>query len=507
MPPEGSPGEGDAAGTFAHYKAYSAPPMRPEERGHVEILFGGLHWRAERVIEAVFANLGYRARALPMATRADLLTGRELADIGQCCPTSFVTGNLANFLKDEVARDGASAVAGRHVYLTAGACGACRFGQYHQSYAMALKALGLEWFRVFLMEQTRFSQGSVPGGGISLDMPLTMGVVWALMCTDVLQGLEYRTRPYEVEAGATDCAVRAAVDDLCEVFTARPTLKGHWRVMAWHIGTDRFVDALKRIFQRFAAIEVDRLRPKPIVKITGEFYLQTVEGDPNYNMHRWLEREGAEVYPAPITVWLDYLIRVHLQKLREYRGLQRNIPLRIAKTRLLQYLLRRTYARLRRALGDLPHELPDQQELRRLAAPYFHHRLSGGEGDMLIGKALWAHLHKKAHMICELSPYGCMPNTMSIGAMAGVTGRHPDLLYAPIEVKGDAEVHALSRCQMVLSEAKRRAEAEFAAATGGRSLAALRSLAAARGPGRASDPLYSGPFVGTAANFAASLIR
>jgi predicted nucleotide-binding protein (sugar kinase/HSP70/actin superfamily) len=80
---------------------------------------------------------------------------------------------------------------------------------------------------------------------------------------------------------------------------------------------------------------------------------------------------------------------------------------------------------------------------------------------MLVGKALWAHLNKKAHMICELSPYACMPNTMSIGAMAGVIGQHPDLLYAPIEVKGDAEVHALSRCQMILTEAKKRAVREY----------------------------------------------
>src|SRR5712692_4977539 len=80
---------------------------------------------------------------------------------------------------------------------------------------------------------------------------------------------------------------------------------------------------------------------------------------------------------------------------------------------------------------------------------------------MLVGKALWAHHHKKAHMICELSPYACMPNTMSIGAMAGVVGKHPDLLYAPLEIKGDAEVHALSRCQMILTEAKKRARSEF----------------------------------------------
>jgi predicted nucleotide-binding protein (sugar kinase/HSP70/actin superfamily) len=121
---------------------------------------------------------------------------------------------------------------------------------------------------------------------------------------------------------------------------------------------------------------------------------------------------------------------------------------------------------MRRALGGLPHEMPEQRELRALAAPYYHSRLNGGEGDMLVGKALWAHRHKKAHMICELSPYSCMPNTMSIGAMAAVTGKHPDLLYAPLEIKGDAEIHALSRCQMILTEAKRRAQREFDDALG-----------------------------------------
>ena len=64
-------------------------------------------------------------------------------------------------------------------------------------------------------------------------------------------------------------------------------------------------------------------------------------------------------------------------------------------------------------------------------------------------------------MTCELSPYSCMPNTMSIGAMGTVLGRYPDLLYAPLEIKGDAEVHALSRCQMILTEAKKRAQREY----------------------------------------------
>ncbi len=473
----------------------------------MEILFGGLHWRAEQVIQAVFENLGYRARPLPQATRADLLLGRELADVGQCCPTSFVTGNLAQFLRGETARIGAAAVARNYVYLTAGACGACRFGQYHQSYDLALRGLGLESFRIFLMEQTRFSQGGVPGGGLDIDMPFTMGAVWALLCTDVLQSLEYQTRPYEVEKGQTDRVVQESVDLLCAAFRARPRRGGHWRVMAWHVLTDHFRKPLREIHRKFAAIEVDRLRPKPIVKITGEFYLQTVEGDPNYNIHRWLEEEGAEVYPAPVTIWLDYLIRVHIQKVEEYVGIDRRARLKLAKARALQRLLRWTYDRLRRCLGDLPHELPDQAELRALAAPFFHHRMSGGEGDMLIGKALWAHLHKKAHMICELSPYACLPNTMSIGAMAGVSGKYPDLLYAPIEVKGDAEVHALSRCQMILTEAKRRAAAEFEVARDGRTPAALQAALHGRPEmRRATYRVRRGSHVGTAANLAAELV-
>jgi predicted nucleotide-binding protein (sugar kinase/HSP70/actin superfamily) len=266
-----------------------------------------------------------------------------------------------------------------------------------------------------------------------------------------------------VVPGQTDGVVRESVEQLFDIFRGRPLRRTRWGTLAWHLTTGYFTSALREIHQRFAAIEVDRLRVKPIVKITGEFYLQTVEGEPNHNIHRWLEGEGAEVYPAAVAVWLDYWMRWYVQGFEDYLGIDRLAPLKIRGVKALQGVFRWTYNRFRHALGNLPHELPDQYELRRLAAPYFHSRLSGGEGDMLVGKALWAYQHKRAHMICELSPYACMPNTMSVGAMAGVLGRYPDLLYAPLEIKGDAEVHALSRCQMILTEAKRRAQHEFEA--------------------------------------------
>jgi predicted nucleotide-binding protein (sugar kinase/HSP70/actin superfamily) len=441
-----------------HYRAYTPRPFTRAERDTTTILFGGLHWRIERVIRAVLEGGGYRAQILPVATKDDLLTGREVADIGQCCPTSFTTGNLVNFLKNEVRQSSVEAVNRKFVYLTAGSCGACRFGQYHQSYELALRNTGLEAFRMFLMAQDNLDQNM--GDGLDLNLPLTLGCLWAVFCTDLVQDLEYQVRPYEVLPGQTEAVVEESIDDLSEVFRNRPRLTPK-RSLLWHLTTPYFARALRRVHDRFAEIEVDRLRVKPKVKITGEFYLQTVEGEPNYNIHRWLESEGAEVYPAAITIWMDYLLRMGLQRFEDYSGIEKGARLKLGLGRLAQGIYRLNVNRLRRAMGNLPHDIPSQFELRRLAAPYFHRNLDGGEGDMLVGKSLWAYHHRKAHMICELSPYSCMPNTMSIGAMAGVIGKYPDLLYAPLEIKGDAEVHALSRCQMILTEAKKRAQREF----------------------------------------------
>jgi predicted nucleotide-binding protein (sugar kinase/HSP70/actin superfamily) len=490
------------------YRAYKPQPFTREERDKVTILFGNLHWRAERVMQGVFSNLGYRTQILPTATRADLLAGREVADIGQCCPTSFTTGNLVNTLRSEAKRIGSEEVSKNFIYLTAGSCGACRFGQYHQSYELALRNSGLSGFRMFLMGQGDLDQGAAAGGGLDLNLPLLLGSAWSVLLADVVQDLEYQTRPYETKPGETVRASKDAVEILHRAMLERPARGKKWSSLAWHLASPYFVNAMKEVRRRFDEVEVDRLALKPKVKITGEFYLQTVEGDPNYNIHRWLEAEGAEVYPAVIVIWFDYLMRMAAQDFEDHIGIDRGAYLKMKSIHAAQGLLRWTYSRMRSALNGVPHELPHQATLRDLAKPYYHSRLNGGEGDMLVGKALWAHQKKKAHMICELSPYSCMPNTMSIGAMAAVVGKHPDLLYAPLEIKGDAEVHALSRCQMILTEAKKRAQKEYdeVLARTGRTVEQLRERETPE-MRRATYRVPRYGVVGTAANYALHLAQ
>jgi predicted nucleotide-binding protein (sugar kinase/HSP70/actin superfamily) len=498
------------ADALRHYTAYKPQPFRRDERDNITILFGSLTWKHERLVQGVFHNLHYHAEPLPNVSRADLDAGKALIDVGACCPTTFITGNLVNFLSDAMQQQGKDEVVKKYVYLTAGACGACRFGQYHQSYAMALDTLGLQDFRIFLMAQDEINQGAMGGGGLEINLPLSIGIVWAILCADLLTDLEYMTRPYEVTPGHTDRVLRESVEYLYEVFRKRPARGKKWSVLAWHLLTNYFTAALREVKKSWDGIAVDHLRVKPKVKITGEFWLQTHEGDGNYNIKRWLEQEGAEVMPPPIAVWLDYWMRFYVQEFADRQDVDRHARLKIRLVRTLQWVFRTTYSRLRHALGYLPYAMPDQYELQRLAAPFFHNRLSGGEGDMLVAKALHAYHHKTAHMICELSPYSCMPNTMSIGAMAHVLGQYPDLLYAPIEIKGDAEVHALSRCQMILTEAKKRAQQEFDAVLErtGLSLQYCRDYATAHPVVRRSTcRVPHAGVAGTAANYVLALAR
>ena len=449
------------ATAVTHYTSYKARPFTREEREKVTILFGGLTWKHERLVQGVMKNLNYNAKPLPNISRADLDAGKELIDTGACCPTIFTTGNLVNFLKSEVAATGKQATIDNYVFLTAGACGPCRFGQYHESYEMALDGMGLKDFRLFLLAQDQLDQGKEKGGGLEINMHLSLGIVWAILCGDILTDMEYLTRPYEVTPGQTDKVLQESAEYLYEVFRKRPIHGKKLGALAWHFATGYFADAMRHVRKMWDKVEVNRLQVKPKTKITGEFWLQTHEGDGNYNIKRWLEQEGAEVMPPPVAVWLGYLLHTPIWRLEKKKDKDRRVGLKIAMVKAFERLYVGTYNRFRKAFGNVPYELPDQEELKELASPFYHYELRGGEGHMLVGKALHAYKHKKANMVCELSPYSCMPNTMSVGAMANVQGRYPDLLYAPIEIKGDAEVHALSRCQMILTEAKKRSQSEF----------------------------------------------
>src|SRR5947209_14107850 len=83
--------------TISHYTAYKPRPFTREQRDHTTILYGGLTWKHERLMQGALHNLKYNAEPLPNIAREDLDAGKELIDVGACCPTIFTTGSLVAF--------------------------------------------------------------------------------------------------------------------------------------------------------------------------------------------------------------------------------------------------------------------------------------------------------------------------------------------------------------------------------------------------------------------------
>jgi len=119
------------------------------------------------------------------------------------------------------------------------------------------------------------------------------------------------------------------------------------------------------------------------------------------------------------------------------------------------------YHRIADRLGGITHHLVPQQELARLANPFYHQLTRGGEGHLEVGKNVYYTVHHLCHMVLALKPFGCMPSSQSDGVQSAVVNKFKDMIFLPIETSGEGEVNAHSRVQMALGEAKVKAKAEF----------------------------------------------
>ncbi|HEX2690203.1 MAG TPA: 2-hydroxyglutaryl-CoA dehydratase, partial [Kofleriaceae bacterium] len=251
-----------------------------DQREHTTILVSGLTMAHDLFIQAALRGIGYKVLAMDVPDNDALQYGREYGNRGQCNPTYFTVGNLVKYLdglrdrgmsKDDIVKN--------HVFITAGACGPCRFGTYVTEYRKALRDSGFDGFRVLLFQQTGgLKQATGEGVGLEMNPTFFWAVVRAILVGDVLNSLGYRIRPYEVQPGSADRALETGkriISDAFEHGTSLPV-------------------ALYKARRELGKVKVDRTRVKPRVGIIGEFWAMTTEGDGNYGLQRFLEAEGAE---------------------------------------------------------------------------------------------------------------------------------------------------------------------------------------------------------------------
>src|ERR1051326_4952951 len=322
-----------------HFKRPQERPFTKEQRANTTLLFGGLTWKHEKLVHGALEGLGYRAEAVPTPNVKAFQTGKEYGNNGQCNPTYFTVGNLVQYLQN-LEEQGLTKqeIIDRYVFFTAGACGPCRFGMYEAEYRLALRNSGFDGFRVLLFQQSGGLSQSDAEAGLEMNLDFFLGILNALNCGDVMNEVAYAVRPFEVTAGETDRVLDEAMDYLHEVFRKKRPWRlnenmskflGSFSDTAEYLGKfvkqikgDEYVPALENCRDRFNSIEIDRLRVKPIVKITGEFWAQTTEGDGNFNMFNFLQREGAQVLVEPIGTWIMYMLHQVVQKYKDFKGLE-----------------------------------------------------------------------------------------------------------------------------------------------------------------------------------------
>ena len=285
-----------------------------------------------------------------------------------------------------------------------------------------------------------------------------------------------------------------------------------------------YLNALKAAREKMDSIEIDRTRVKPLVKITGEFWAQLTEGDGNFHMFEFLEREGAQALVEPIATWVAYLMyqaKAHAIAKWPVNRPHRDPKWHEFKKNFANYIgLRKKlwgigfgeimwgffYHRTAKNMGGITHHLAPQKELADLAHPFYNQYARGGEGHLEVGKNVYYTIHKLCHMVLALKPFGCMPSSQSDGVQSAVINKFKDMIFLPIETSGEGEVNAHSRVQMALAESKSKARSEFDSALQqtGKSLDDIREYVAEHSELRKA--LYKVPHhhgvAGTAAHFA-----
>lgn len=481
-----------------HFRIHKERPFLFHERETTTVLVGGLSPTHDFLFEATLNELGIKAKMLPPTNLEAFHYGREYGNNGYCNPAYFTVGNLIRYLKG-LEKSGVSKedIIENNVFFTIGCNAPCRFGMLETEYRMALKDCGFDGFRVILFQNEGGLKQEVKGDGINVDPEFFLATVNALNLADVINELTYATRPYEVNKGQTDEVLEQAKRFLYEKLKnkKRIVLPKRWDqfLNLFHLSepvtfiarfldqlsNNYYTDALKEVRKMFETIEVDRFKAKTTVKITGEFWAITTVGAGNFNMFEFLEKEGSALLIEPVASLVQFLFskgklrHANRRKVLLKQSLKHR---RSPVTRLKNYwayqkkamvlwlgnlLFRREYARLLKALGGDYHMLLDQNELQKIAEPYYNINIEGGEGYMEIAKNIYYHEHYLAHMVLSLKPFGCMPSTQSDAVQASVMESNKEMIYLPLETAGEGETNAQSRVLMSLGDARVKVKTEI----------------------------------------------
>ncbi|MEA2048655.1 MAG: hypothetical protein U9O64_09450 [Campylobacterota bacterium] len=435
-------------------------PITYAPKSETIMLSGGLTLLQDQLIQSALQSLGENYISIPNPDFASFQTGKAYGNKGQCNPTYFTVGNLVKYLQNLRDEKGLSseAIVQKYVYITAGGCGPCRFGMYITEYKKALRDAGFEGLRITSFEHNKgiFQGDEIEDDILNFSPKFFITLIKSVIIGDIINLLGYKMRPYETQAGSVDTAMEECRTLVSKAFLEKKSLL---RAM-WHCR------------EVLSKVTLNRLQPKAKVMVMGEFWAAMTEGDGNYNLHRFLEAEGAECIPQPImnrlmlSLW-EAERGVHKRETLAIEG-SKSVDFSSVKTRLLlklgKHAVKTHFSLYAKAIGLHDYEIPDIDKLASLSQEYYTLDCEGGEGHLEVAHLIESVKENLSHLVISVKPFGCMPSSsVSDGVQSLVTNRFPQANFLSIETSGEGAANFYSRVQMALFKAKQLAKEEFEA--------------------------------------------
>jgi len=372
-------------------------------------------------LAAAFQQQGMPAEVLPEPDEETLMWGRRHTSGKECFPAIVTTGDMVKFVKrDDFDRD-------RYAFFMGGSGGPCRFGQYNTLQRMVLDDLGYDDVPIYAPHQGRHFFDEL--GMVGRDF---LRVAWkGMVAQDMLFKALLETRPYEVHEDAANEAYAQGIEDLLATIRTEGDT----------------VETMKRARMLFDQVQVDRSQIKPVVGLSGEFYVRA-NAFSNQDVIEKLEALGGEVWMAPAFEW--FLYRNFRRDMRA--ALDGDFLFRI-KNRIEDEVMTRDEHVLARPWAGFLRNLhePSTSEVLDMADGYVH-RSFEGEAIMTVGKAV-DFIGKGLHGIVSVMPFTCMPGTISHAILKRVRTDYGDFPFLNMVYDGNEQATDQTRLEAFMYQA------------------------------------------------------
>ena len=419
---------------FDHWTDKNPRKFTKQERRHVTLLTSGLPLHILHLVKRVVALAGLRFEILPEPDNDSLQVGREFGNRGQCNPTYFTVGNVVKhliYLLDEL-NIPTEKILSNYAFVTAGGCGPCRMGMYATEYRKALRDAGFSGFRVLLFSRSGDVQ-DVLMDGLKLTNKDIIRFFMAIMVGDILNTINLRRRAFEVTPGSTDSVVRMAREQIDNELSRGSWIKGLYKA-------GKILKSIKTKNEK-----------RPVIHIMGEFWAKTTDTEGNYNLFRFIEKEGGVVSNETVTDWLLHQI----WRARWNVSRRRKFPLPTLtgmKLRLLEITIKSIFWFMGSLLGERIH-LTNHSALAREAKDHFDLHVVGGEDHMEVAHHIHIAKNKLADLIISVKPFTCLSSSgVSDGVQSKVSDLFPQVEFLAVETNGDSAANFYSRIQMAMQK-------------------------------------------------------